>query len=171
MDSDWTEIACFGEQIGRFGNCLQEISLAQLGRFEGLTEMSIFVAGRRHNSDRPCVTHTGCRCWYLNGFRDRDGGGPAYISANGDQYWYKGGALHREGGPAIVQTNGNVAWFVDDERHREDGPAIMLADGSMSWFKNDKCHREGGPALICVNGGVLLRGQITSSGRSGGDPG
>lgn len=51
--------------------------------------------------------------------------GPAVKYANGDQYWYHQGLLHREGGlPATLTRYGEQYWY-EGERHREDGPAVI----------------------------------------------
>jgi hypothetical protein len=45
---------------------------------------------------------------------------PAYIRADGTQYWYQHGKLHRD----------------------NDKPAIIRADGTQRWFQHGKLHRD-----------------------------
>ena len=81
--------------------------------------------------------------------------GPAVISANGDQKWYKEGNLHRDGDlPAIIFSNGTQCWYKEGNRHREgDQPAEICANGEQWWYKEGKVHREGDqPAIIYAYG-------------------
>jgi hypothetical protein len=61
-------------------------------------------------------------------------GGPAYIHADGSQYWYLHGRLHRLDGPAVTYPNGTLVWYVHGELHRADGPAIIHSTGCQSWY-------------------------------------
>jgi hypothetical protein len=46
---------------------------------------------------------------------------------------------HRTDGPAIIRANGDQFWFFMGDLHREgDLPAVELADGTKKWFVNGK---------------------------------
>ena len=74
------------------------------------------------------------------------------VYADGSNYWYLNGKLHREDGPAVEYPSGFKAWYLDGNRHREDGPAIEYSDGDNYWYLNGKLHREDGPAVEWVEG-------------------
>ena len=54
--------------------------------------------------------------------------------------------LHREDGPAYIRANGTEFWLLNGRAHREDGPAVTMADRTEAWWLNGKRHREDGPA-------------------------
>ncbi len=98
-----------------------------------------------------------CTCWYLNDklLRDGDNDEPAIVHANGDQYWYSNGNIHREGDkPAVVHANGDQYWYFNGNIHREgDKPAIVHANGDQYWYCNNNFHRDNDqPAIIYTNG-------------------
>jgi hypothetical protein len=74
------------------------------------------------------------------------------VDANGIQYWFLNGKVHREDGPAVIGLNGTQSWCRNGKRHREDGPAYIRADGTQHWHLNDNLHREDGPAVIRPDG-------------------
>lgn len=76
--------------------------------------------------------------------------GPAIISADAEEWWYKG-FRHRVIGPAIQYKNGDREWFVDGKRHRVKGPAI-IKDGQLEWWQNNMRYRENGPHVITEDG-------------------
>ena len=78
--------------------------------------------------------------------------GPAIIRADGTQFWWQNGKIHREDGPAVIYPDGTQEWWQDGDRHRIDGPAIIDADGTQFWWQNGKIHRVDGPAIIRSNG-------------------
>ena len=78
--------------------------------------------------------------------------GPAYISAYGDEFWYKNGKQHRESGPASIYVSGEKQWIRDGLLHREDGPAVEYSNGDKEWFIEGKRHNENGPAVECIDG-------------------
>jgi hypothetical protein len=69
------------------------------------------------------------------------------IDADGDEYWYKNGKLHRDAAPAIQAANGNMYWYQNDELYREDGPAVEAARGNKFWYQHNELHRTDGPAI------------------------
>lgn len=78
--------------------------------------------------------------------------GPALITTDGAQFWYKHGERHREDGPAIIMSNGTQEWWVNGHCHREDGPAIIYSDGTQEWRNYTRRHRVDGPAVSRPNG-------------------
>lgn len=69
-----------------------------------------------------------------------------YILRNGN------GELHRDDGPALITPNGTQHWYRNGELHRDDGPAVVYPDGSRDWYRNGRRHRDDGPALIYPDG-------------------
>jgi hypothetical protein len=65
-------------------------------------------------------------------------GGELIEYSSGCKYWYLKGFRHREDGPAIEDTSGNKYWFIMGALHREDGPAIEYPDGLKKWYLNDE---------------------------------
>lgn len=59
-----------------------------------------------------------------------------YDGAGGRRYFNATGQLHREDGPALISGQGTEHWFKNGVRHREDGPAITWANGGKSWILN-----------------------------------
>lgn len=90
----------------------------------------------------------GNQYWHFHWKLHRDGGLPAYVSANGKhREFYKFGNLHREDGPAKELADGGYEYFVNGLRHRDGGPAVVHANGDKLWYQNDKLHRDDGPAV------------------------
>ena len=58
------------------------------------------------------------------------------VDRDGNQFWYKNDALHREDGPAVIFSNGTKHWYKNGALHREDGPTIIWGDGGKSWYLN-----------------------------------
>jgi len=79
----------------------------------------------------------GTRRHYLYGLLHREDG-PAVISPDGYQWWYRKGKPHREDGPAVIFTDGFQRWYRNGKYHREDGPAAIFTDGSQAWWLNNK---------------------------------
>lgn len=44
------------------------------------------------------------------------------------------GQLHREDGPAFISSNGTQYWYKNGIRHREDGPGVIFSDGRQYWY-------------------------------------
>ena len=87
--------------------------------------------------------------------------GPAFISADGDKYWYIHGRLHRENGPAIERDDGHKEWYLNGKKYTEEEFNIKMNNkltvttdkhGSKFWWLNNKLHRETGPAVEHANG-------------------
>ena len=81
--------------------------------------------------------------------------GPAWIEANGAQWWFRHGEVHRDGDPAAIFPDGRQYWYQHDKRHRDDGPAVVEADGTQEWYQQGKRHRDDGPAFIDADGTQL----------------
>ena len=56
--------------------------------------------------------------------------------ANGTNYWYLNGELHRTDGPAVEYPDGTKKWYLNGRLHRTDGPAVEWADGTKEWYLN-----------------------------------
>jgi len=101
------------------------------------------VDGKLHREDGPAlITDDGYQSWYKNGKWHR-ADGPACIWPDGTQQWCRNGKLHRENDPAHIGADGKQYWYKNGKCHREDGPAIIYASGAQSWWINDKLHRVG----------------------------
>jgi hypothetical protein len=77
--------------------------------------------------------------------------GPAMINADGHEFWYQYGNLHRTDGPALV-TDHSKMYFKTGVLHRTDGPAVemLIPDTNIKytcWCENGVPHRDGAPAL------------------------
>jgi hypothetical protein len=96
----------------------------------------------------------GNQYWHFHWKLHRDGGQPAYLSANGKhREFYKYGNLHREDGPAKELADGGYEYFLNGLRHRDGGlPAVVHANGDKMWYENDKLHRNDGPAVEKADG-------------------
>ena len=68
--------------------------------------------------------------------------GPAIITPDGTQYWYKWGKLHRNGVlPSIEFKNGRNEWWKDGKLHR-DGDLPAVADRFREeWWEEGRLHR------------------------------
>lgn len=82
--------------------------------------------------------------------------------SNGGQRWsvyYD--TLHNENGPAYISFDGAQLWFKNGVKHREDGPAIIFSDGGEMWYRNGLIHIIGGPAANIHGVDIYyLEGQI-----------
>lgn len=74
--------------------------------------------------------------WFDENGRLHREDGPAIITKNGYQAWYKEGKYHRDGGPAVITKNGSKKWIKNGEKHRLDGPAVEYFDGDKMWHIN-----------------------------------
>lgn len=61
--------------------------------------------------------------------------GPALITVDGEEWWYRMGALHRDNGPAVKRL-GHQFWYRDGQYHRGDGPAVIFKNGHQLWYEN-----------------------------------
>lgn len=110
------------------------------------------VDGVPHRDDGPAmVSEDGTEVWYRYGKRHRDGG-PAVIDPDGVEMWFTDGELHRDGGPAVVRRGGGEEWWVHGVRHRDGGPAVVTTAGTRQWWRHGELHREGGPAVVHADG-------------------
>jgi hypothetical protein len=50
---------------------------------------------------------------------------PAVVYADGTEWWYHEGRVHREGGPAVRFANGVEEYWQHNQRHRDQGPAVI----------------------------------------------
>jgi hypothetical protein len=75
---------------------------------------------------------------------------PAIIRANGSQYWYDDGLLHRDNDLPAITHNGLCIWYNHGYRHREnDLPAFVSNTGETKWYKDGSLHRDNNmPAKI-----------------------
>ncbi len=65
------------------------------------------------------------------------------IDRQGNKYWYKNNAFHREDGPAIEYAGGTKSWLINGKYHRLDGPAVERPNGIKWWFINgERIHCE-----------------------------
>lgn len=83
------------------------------------------------------VRHNGDITYELNGVIHRLDG-PAYITPDGYEAWYRHGLLHRSDGPAILTPGKSDQWYSDGKRHREDGPAIDGRSRREWWFRGKR---------------------------------
>ena len=61
--------------------------------------------------------------------------GPAMVTKDKTQVWYKYGNVHSYNNqPAITCVDGFKAWYDTGIRHRSDGPAIIHPDGKFSFY-------------------------------------
>ena len=82
---------------------------------------------------------------------------PAVVYADGTQWWYHEGQVHRVTGPAVVHANGVEEWWQDNKRHRDGAPAVTypMTDaitpslrGVKQWWVNGKMVREDLPPAV-----------------------
>jgi hypothetical protein len=60
------------------------------------------------------------------------------IDKYGDKIWKNEiGQFHRLDGPAYIGADGSQYWCINGEFHRLDGPAYIGADGSQEWWIHD----------------------------------
>jgi len=84
------------------------------------------------------VDENGDKCWYLNGTQIRHRvGAPAFQGKSAVAY-YDHGKLHRTDGPALVSKDGIQYWYKDGLLHREGIPAIIAPDGENACFLNGR---------------------------------
>jgi len=77
------------------------------------------------------------------------------IDENGNQRWYKNGALHREKDlPAVVMRNGDLFWHKNGMFHRDrDKPAMLYNYGLAIWWKDGLIYRDNNlPVMISPSG-------------------
>ena len=100
------------------------------------------------------VTDTNGNVMYLSGNWLHRASGPAYISAEGDQYWFTNGLLGRANGlPAVELKSGEKRWYHKGLLHREnDLHAVELPSGEMHWYYNGLRDRINGPAVVGFDG-------------------
>jgi hypothetical protein len=70
--------------------------------------------------------------WKVNGMLHRING-PANVTDDGDEGWYRDGKLHRDGDMPAVTNADQKMWYVNGKRHRDGGPQTQTY-GAMSWF-------------------------------------
>jgi hypothetical protein len=73
---------------------------------------------------------------------------PAKVLANGDQWWYLDGKIHREDGPAIITKKYEI-WMFNNVAHRDGNlPSNIYKNGNLEWFVRGQRHRTDGPAVV-----------------------
>lgn len=73
----------------------------------------------------------------------------SFTLREGHVFHQRDGKLHSESGqPAVVYADGTQWWYQHGMVHREDGPAVVFPDGTEEWWQNNKRHRLGSPAVI-----------------------
>jgi uncharacterized protein (UPF0216 family) len=81
------------------------------------------------------------------------------INLYGTKHWYnEDSKLHREDGPAVISKDGNQYWYRNGKCHREDGPAVIYKDGNQEWYLNGKEYTEDAYITIQFFNGVKLNG-------------
>lgn len=76
---------------------------------------------------------------------------PSKILANGDQWWYLNGKVHRDDGPAVI-TGKYEMWMQNGTGHRDGNqPAIIRVNGDKEYIVRGQRHRTDGPALEYKN--------------------
>ncbi len=136
-----------------------------------LTKMRRDAYYRRLITALTIVTRVhGTEVWKVKGRTHRENG-PAATDANGVQYWYKHGKIHRDERINGIQQPAShcisadksveyTSWYLNSLLGRADGidaPAyikhdILTGDKELRWYKDDKLHRETGPANIVMVG-------------------
>jgi hypothetical protein len=76
---------------------------------------------------------------------DNDCSMPAHISAEGHDFYYYHGKLHRNNHPAVITSTG-YQWYCHDKLHNLDGPASieLSEDGEIVtciWYTHNRIHR------------------------------
>ncbi len=80
------------------------------------------------------VEENGTVLYYKNDLLHREDG-PAMVTKDKTQVWYKNGNVHSyNNNPAIITQDGFKAWYDTGIRHRSDGPAIINPDGTLSFY-------------------------------------
>ena len=74
-------------------------------------------------------------------YTDTISGEELYIHTSSQGYtrYYKDQAmkiLHRTDGPALVSPDGTEWWYRNGKLHRLDGPALVYVDGNKVWWVN-----------------------------------
>ena len=68
--------------------------------------------GLRHRLDGPAsISDDGLEIWYRNGVWHRVDDEPTITHPDGRRYWYRNGVLHRDDGPAVIRANGDKFWY------------------------------------------------------------
>lgn len=118
----------------------QEITAADVGDVAALAvpavdehDLPLDEAGRRIGGLQK--KHDGPRC-------------TSFRLTEGHVFYQRDGKLHsEEGKPAVVYADGTQWWYQNGLVHREDGPAVTFPDGTEEWWQNNKRHRLGNPAV------------------------
>jgi len=72
--------------------------------------------------------------WNWNIHREDDL--PAIEWKDGCKVWYKNGLKHRNGNPAVVFPDGHEEWWLNGVLHREGGlPAIKTVEGRQFYYE------------------------------------
>ena len=118
--------------------------VVETGGFGGFWSKTYYRGDKYHrDGGLPAVLFENFEEWWVNGKRHRDDGLPAIEysggSKRGSKKYYVNGKLHRDGGlPAVELRDGSKAWYVNGKRHRDDGlPAIECSDGTKYYYVND----------------------------------
>ena len=100
------------------------------------------------------VTDVKGNVMYLKGNWLHNANGPAYISAEGDKYWFTKGLLDRGNDlPAVELKSGEKRWYRKGLLHRDnDLHAVELMSGEKHWYCGGLRNRINGPAVIGFDG-------------------
>lgn len=80
--------------------------------------------------------------------------GPALLTADGLEAWYRHGVLHRVDGPAFVF--GIVEeWHFDGKLHRDDGPAVKVGEYEEYWVHGEQILPSEEGHFLCSRPGSL----------------
>lgn len=94
---------------------------------------------------------------HVNGKLHSENDAPAVIYADGTQWWYREGKIHRDGGPAVRLANGVEEWWQDNQRHRDGAPAVIYPAtpvvaaslrGVKQWWTRGKLVKEEIPPQV-----------------------
>lgn len=103
------------------------------------------------------ITREGHTFHQHNGQLHSEADAPAVVYADGSQWWYAHGKIHRENAPAIRFANGVEEWWQNGVRHRDGAPAVFFPDsaaiapefrGVRQWWTQGKLVREDVPACV-----------------------
>lgn len=92
-----------------------------------------------------------------NGQLHSEADAPAVVYADGTQWWYHEGKVHRDGAPAIIFANGVEEWWQYNVRHRDGAPAVIFPAttavapefrGVKQWWTQGKLVREDVPPTV-----------------------
>ncbi len=111
-----------------------------------------------HKSNGPAyISAEGDRYWFTKGLLHRDNDLPAVELTSGEKHWYRKGLLHRDNDlPAKELTSGEKHWYYNGLRHRLNKPSVIWSDGKndyMAYYQNGVCHNiENVPAVLFPSG-------------------